>query len=337
MSFEFRPAKREAVGLLLGLVGGTGSGKTYSALRLAKGICGDDPFCVIDTEAGRAKHYADRFKFDHGDLVPPFSPERYTEAILAADKAGYKAIVVDSASHEYAGEGGILDMQEAELRRMAGTDYNKREACKLASWIQPKMAHKRYVQRLLQIRAHLILCFRAEPKVDMVKNPQTNRMEIVPKKGLTARDGWFPVSEKNMPFELTASFLLVAEHPGVPLPIKLEEQHRVLFPEGQPITEAAGQRLALWAGGGVERGPAPATTDDAPTDYVPDNVLDDLTLAINEAASVMELEAIGTQIRGLSPDKQDILRGPYRARLTQLKPRRRASAPEPERVPGMEG
>jgi hypothetical protein len=64
MSFSFRPAVRESVSLLIGLSGGTGSGKTYSAMRLAHGIAGDQPFAVIDTEAGRAKHYADRRRLD---------------------------------------------------------------------------------------------------------------------------------------------------------------------------------------------------------------------------------------------------------------------------------
>src|SRR5689334_8290331 len=103
-NFSFRPAVREGVGLLIGLAGSSGSGKTYTALRLASGMAGDKPFAVIDTEAGRAKHYADQFTFHHGDLTPPFSPARYSEAIKAADEAGYPVIVVDSCSHEHAGE-----------------------------------------------------------------------------------------------------------------------------------------------------------------------------------------------------------------------------------------
>ena len=55
--------------------------KTFSAMRLATGIAQGKQFCIVDTEAGRAKHYADQFKFDHGDLTPPFSPARYAEAI----------------------------------------------------------------------------------------------------------------------------------------------------------------------------------------------------------------------------------------------------------------
>ncbi len=259
MPFIFRPAKREGVSLLIGLAGGTGSGKTYTAMRLAKGICGADPFGVIDTEAGRAKHYADQFRFDHGDLTPPFTPDAYADAIEAADKAGYKAILLDSMSHEWAGDGGILDWQDAELDRMAGDDWKKREACKMAAWIKPKGAHKRMVQRLLQVRAHLILCFRAEPKVEIAK--VDGKTVIREKQSLTGLNGWIPVTEKNLPFELTASFLLMADRPGVPLPIKLQEQHKALFPLTQPITEDSGRRLAEWAAGSAA---APSAAPAAP-------------------------------------------------------------------------
>lgn len=247
MSFQLKKAIREEVGLLIGLAAGTGGGKTFSAMRLASGICGDKPFAVIDTEARRALHYADQFNFDHGDLLPPFNPKNYAEAILAADEAGYKAIVVDSTSHEWAGEGGVLEMQEAELDRMAGDDYAKRERVKMAAWIKPKMDHKKMVQRLLQVRAHLILCFRAEEKIEMVK--ENGKMVIVPKQSLTGINGWIPVSEKNLPFELTVSFLLTADAPGMPKPIKLQEQHKSMFPPGKLLDEEAGRRIAAWAKG----------------------------------------------------------------------------------------
>ena len=252
MTFQFKPAIRESVGLIIGLAGPSGSGKTYSAMRLASGISGDKRFAVIDTEGGRAKHYADQFKFDHGDLMPPFRPQAYAEAIHAADAAGYPVIVVDSVSHLWAGEGGVLEWQEEELDRMAGDDWRKREACRMASWIKPKMQHKAFVQRLLQLRAHLILCFRAEEKIEMVKDDQ-GKTRIVPKKSTTGLDGWMPVCEKSLPYELTISFLLMPENPGVPHPIKLQAQHRSMFPPGQPIDEEAGRRVAAWAAGATEK------------------------------------------------------------------------------------
>ena len=277
MTFSFRPAARENVSLLIGLAGSSGSGKTYTAMRLASGISAGKPFAVIDTEAGRAKHYADQFKFDHGDLKPPFSPAAYAEAIAAADAAHYPVIVVDSASHEHAGEGGILDMQEAEYQRMGGTDK-----VKMTSWIKPKGEHRKMVQKLLQVRAHLILCFRAEEKIEMVRNAE-GKMEVRKKMTLTGLDGWVPICEKNLPYELTASFLLMASRPGVPLPIKLQEQHKPLFPLDQPITEESGKRLAAWASG--------TTTAKAPeseTDYI-------TTKQILELESLMEMAGIDKQ------------------------------------------
>lgn len=244
---NFRPAIRENVGLWINLISGTGGGKTFTGMRLASGICGDKPFAVIDTENRRALHYADKFRFDHAELRAPFRPEAYAEAVLAADKAGYPVIMIDSGSHAWAGDGGVLDWQEAELDRMAGDDWKKREACKMAAWIKPKMAHKQMVNKLLQVKAHIILCLRAEPKIEMVK--VDGKMVIQAKQSLTGLDGWIPICEKNLPFEATASFLLMAGAPGVPHPIKLQEQHKGLFPLDKPITEESGKRLAEWAKG----------------------------------------------------------------------------------------
>lgn len=246
-SFTFERATRAQIPLLIGLAGGTGSGKTYTAMELASGMSGGKPFAVIDTENGRARHYANEFAFDRADLGPPFRPERYEAAILAADAAGYPVIVVDSMSHVWAGDGGILDWQEDELDRMAGQDWQKREACKMAAWIKPKMEHKHMVQRLLQVRAHVVLCFRAEAKIEIVT--QDGKWKAVPKSSPVGLDGWLPICEKNLPFELTCSFLLTADQPGVPKPIKLQKQHRPFFALDAPIVRAAGEKLARWAAG----------------------------------------------------------------------------------------
>lgn len=240
--YTFRKGVREEVGLLIGLIGPSGGGKTFSAMRMAAGIVGKgNRFAVIDTEARRALHYADQFDFDHCELHPPFRPENYAEAIKAADKAGYKAIVVDSTSHVWAGEGGVLDWQEEELTRMAGDDYRKRESCKMAAWIKPKMSHKQMVQKLLQVNATLILCFRAEEKMGMEK--KGGKTVIVEK-------GWQPICEKNLPYELTVSFLLTPDKPGLPQPLKLQKQHKELFPLDKVVDEVSGRKVAEWAAGG---------------------------------------------------------------------------------------
>jgi hypothetical protein len=248
MSFTYRPAAREGVALLISIAGASGSGKTMSALRLARGLAGDQPFALLDTESGRAKHYADRFQpWHHGDLEPPFTAERFGEAIKAADQAKYPVVVVDSFSHEYAGEGGVLEQADAELDRMAGDDPKRREAVKMASWIKPKTRHKRLVSQLLQLRCHLIVCLRAEEKIEIVR--QNGKTVIRPKESPAGLDGWVPITEKSFPYEMTLSLLLTPDAPGIPKPIKLQEQHRVLLPLDQPLSEEAGQALSHWAAG----------------------------------------------------------------------------------------
>lgn len=261
MTYTFKPGVRENIGLLIGIAGGTGSGKSYSAALMAKGMAGEKPFAVLDTEARRFLHYADSFRFDHCEIRPPFRPKVFEDAILDADKSGYPVIIVDSTSMIWSGDGGVLDWQEEELDEMvkraktrndSRSEWQIRESGKMAAWIRPKIAHKHMVQRLLQVRAHVILCFRAEEKIEMKKG-KDGKIEIVPKETVSGFRGWIPVCEKNLPFELTASFLLTADAPGVPKPIKLQEQHRAMFDLSKPITEDCGKRIAEWAHGGIKR------------------------------------------------------------------------------------
>ena len=104
---------------------------------------------------------------------------------------------------------------------------------------------------------------RAEEKVDIVKGAD-GKTKIVPKeapqKGL---HGWIPICEKNLPYELTLSLLMTADQPGVPKPIKLQEQHRPFVPLDRPISEETGQALAAWAAGAGTPTMPVATRDQA--------------------------------------------------------------------------
>ena len=278
MTVKYTRADRQNLSLIIGISGATGSGKTCTALRLATGLAGGKPFAVIDTENGRAKHYAPlpgqqadpprTFLFDHAGIEAPFTPDRYADAIVAADAAGYPVIVVDSASHEHAGDGGLLDMHDAflDMKVENAKKYNDtrpehkiRDANNMAAWIKPKTEHKRMVSKLLQVHAHIILCFRAEQKVEMVKG-ENGRWTIVPKQSLIGVDGWIPVAEKSLPYELTASILLVPGAPGKPQIIKVNENHRRFFPLDKVVNEETGIALGEWARGGT----APVTASPAP-------------------------------------------------------------------------
>lgn len=252
----FRPGVRENVGLFIGLAGGTGSGKTWSGMAMAKGIVGPGKrFAVIDTENRRSLHYADYFDFDVLELSAPYNPARYEEAVQAAYDAGYKAIVVDSASHEHDGSGGYLDMQAADITERVerymkkhpdAKEYDVIDKLTPSSWIKPKMERKRMRQTMLACSSTvpIIFCFRAEEKVF---GSQGGKMVTFnPPK-------WAPICGKEMPFEMTVFFMLHRENPGMPDdPVKLEGQHKPLFPPDKILDEAAGRRIAEWAAGRVE-------------------------------------------------------------------------------------
>ncbi|MCX5616016.1 ATP-binding protein [Bombella sp. TMW 2.2559] len=272
MSFTIKPAVREKIGLLFGIAGASGSGKTFSALTLAEGIKGKDgKIAVIDTEAGRALHYAPHpgqkadpskgtFDFLHVDFQPPFEPMRYIEAIRAAEKAGATVIVIDSMSHEWDGEGGCSDMAE-EAAMSAATDRNgnfqqwKFEAMTAPSWKKPKQQHKRMMARLIQTRTHLIFCLRAQEKIKFEKviNPKTGR-----ERNEIRQMGFQPICEKSFMFELSGSMTMHPETPGQPrydLPHKLNHELRDIFPSGKCIVAEQGSRLKNWAENGTDRPP----------------------------------------------------------------------------------
>lgn len=247
MPVNFRDAVRQDSQILLGIAGPSGSGKTYSSLLVADGIrsiTGGEVF-GIDTENGRMLHYADDFKFKYADMREPFSPGRYLEFIQAAQAAGAKVIIVDSGSHMHEGPGGVLDMHEAELKRMAGDDYKKRENAKFAAWIKPKAEFNRFLNALLQIGAHVIFCFRAKDKLVLVKN-ERGKLEPV-------SAGWTPIITERMDYEMTANVILPAGAQGSPdlsIPAtKLPKHLGGIFEHGKPLTRETGRRLAQWAAG----------------------------------------------------------------------------------------
>jgi hypothetical protein len=247
VTFSFRPARREQAGLFVALAGGTNSGKTFSGLRLARGIAGPNgKIAAIDTEAGRMSHYAGDFVFDVVNMQGPFRPERFAQAAIDAEESGYSVLLIDSFSMEWVGPGGVLDWQAEEHKRMGG-----KEGAKMASWIKPKMGHKAMVYSFLQRRIPIVFALRAEEKTKV--GPDN--------KPVTS---WAPICNKAFPFELTVSFMLSASakgHIDLSLPWKMEKDHIPIFQDGEVIGESHGARLAAWASGNPE--PAPTAADRA--------------------------------------------------------------------------
>lgn len=290
-TIEFQPAIRDRVSLIIALASASGGGKTLSALKIARGLAGGDDgrLAFIDTEARRGLHYAvapnekpgpDRFAFVHHDMRPPFTPEAYADAIQAADRAGYDVICVDSCTHEWEGEGGLQEIHDelvaAAVQRARSThqsnwgEFDEARAADRASvgaWKEPKARHKRFISRLLQCRAHLILCLRADEKIRMetVEEERNGRKYkktvIIQPKDMPLNERWVPICEKRFMYEMTLSLVLTPQNPGVPIPIKLQAQHRDAVPLDRFLSEDTGRALAEWARGGqveAHREPAPS-------------------------------------------------------------------------------
>lgn len=295
--FTFSPARRERVGLAIALAGSSGSGKTKSALEIATGLAGPDGrIAVIDTEGRRALHYASHYKFDHLDFQPPYSPERFTQAIVAAQSAGADVVIVDSASDEYEGEGGLQDIHDAEAIRMATYDGKvqewKVEAMNAPAWKAPKLRHKAsLIRRIRSFPGFVIFCLRAEEKVrfEKVKDERTGR-----EKTAIVQAGWIPICEKRFMYDMTLSLTLAPESKGKPrfdLTHKITDDHVPFFPEGQFIGRRAGELLRLWATGAEipadmlpKRPAATPSANKAAARPTPEQIADALITAANKAA-----------------------------------------------------
>lgn len=243
-NFISRPAVREKTPILVGLVGPSGSGKTFSALRLAAGfqrVSGGKTY-VIDTEARRSLHYAEKFQFEHVPFGAPFSPLDYLDAISFCVEQGATTIIVDSMSHEHEGPGGVLEMHAEEHNRLGG-----REGTKLLAWNKPKSARRRLINSILQMNANFIFCFRAKEKLKIERGKEPEKF------------GFMPIGADEWVYEMTLKCLLLPGANGIPTwqsdffgekaMIKLPEQFRATFAANPQLTEDVGQQLAAWAAG----------------------------------------------------------------------------------------
>lgn len=189
---QLRQSRRQQVKLRLGLSGASGFGKTKSALLLAYGMTQDwSKIAVIDTENSSASLYSDLGNYNVLDLQTPYSPERYIQAIELCEKSGIEVIIVDSASHEWNGTGGCLEIHE----KLGG---------RFQDWSQVTPRHQAFINKILQSNCHIITTTRR--KIDYSLDVGSNGKTQVVKHGTkeVTREGW--------EYELTINFELINEN-----------------------------------------------------------------------------------------------------------------------------
>lgn len=177
---KFEKAMRKQAKLRLALTGPSGSGKTFGALTIAKGLGGTT--AVIDTEKGSASLYSDRFNFDVLELDPPFTPERFIEAIGAAQDAGYDNLIVDSLTHEWNGTGGCLEMLDSLAKAKFGGNT-------WSAWSVITPRHNKFLDAILRSDVNIIATMRS--KTETAQVDKGNGKKRVDKLGMKSeqRDG----------------------------------------------------------------------------------------------------------------------------------------------------
>lgn len=228
---KFEKAVRMKAKLRLALTGPSGSGKTYGALTVAKGIGGK--IAVIDTEKGSASLYAHLAEFDVLELDPPYSPERFIEAVKAAEGAGYDILIIDSITHEWNGVGGCLELVD----QIANAKYKGNS---WSAWNEVTPRHRAFLDGLMRSPLHVIATMRS--KTETAQTEVNGRKKVV-KLGMKAeqRDG--------AEYEFTTVLDIVHEGHYA---LASKDRTGLFAGDPQPITEDTGRRLLDWLESGED-------------------------------------------------------------------------------------
>lgn len=243
-----RKATKQKAKLRIGLAGPSGSGKTYSALLMASGMTSWDKIALIDTENGSGDLYASLGEYNVLPIKAPFTPEKYRQAITTCEQAGMEVIIIDSVTHEWDGEGGLLEIHG----KMPGNSF--------ANWAKITPRHNAFIQSILKSPCHIITTVRTKQGYDMSQN---NGKTTVTKVGLKE------VQREGFEYELTVNLNIDVAHAA-----SSSKDRTGLFVERVPfqISKETGKELMKWCKDGVdpivEEEPKPvvkATTPDGKT------------------------------------------------------------------------
>ena len=234
---EIRRAERKKAKLRLGIAAPSGAGKTYGALLMAFGMGGK--VGLIDTEHGSGDLYAGLGEYDIIAIDAPYTVKKYQQAIQAFEEAGYATIIIDSLTHAWAGDGGLLDKQGKLADRGANS---------FAAWRTITPEHNALVDAMLKSPCHIIATMRAKQDYVLETNDKGRQQ---PKKV-----GMAPVQREGMEYEFTVMLDVDMGH------IASASKDRTSLFDGQmfKITPDTGKTLMQWLDAGVDV-PAPAKPD----------------------------------------------------------------------------
>ena len=222
---QLRKSSKKQAKIKLALQGCAGSGKTYSALLLAYGLCGDwTKIAVIDSENNSADLYAHLGQYIVLPLEGKYDPETYIDAIKVCEKAGMEVIIIDSMSQCW---DNLLEYH-ACLPGNSFTNWQK---------VTPRMTS--LIQMILGVNCHVISTMRC--KQDYVLS-EKNGKTVPEKVGLKA------VMRDGIDYEYTIVFDINMKHQA------LASKDRTNLFTGKSefiITPTTGQLILDWCNDGV--------------------------------------------------------------------------------------
>lgn len=230
MSFQIKKATRQKQKIKILLGGVSGSGKTMSALKLARGMVDSwGKICVIDTENESAALYSHLGGFSIIPFYAPYSPERYIEALGVAQDQGFEVIIIDSITHEWDGRGGILDIMDLMK------DKNS-----FAKWKKLTPRHNAFVDAVISAKTHIIATTRV--KSDYVLSDK-NGKQVPEKVGMKS------ITRDGVEYEFTLALDLDLRHLATS-----SKDRTSLFADIDPfvINEATGEAIIDWCNQGTE-------------------------------------------------------------------------------------
>lgn len=228
----FRKAERKQTKLKIGISAPSGAGKTYSALLIAYGISGDwDKVAVLDTENGSAEMYSSLGEYSVCPIEPPFTVDKYVKGIQEAVEEGFSVLIIDSLSHAWNGDGGLLEKHDKATKA-------SRSGNSFTSWRDITPEYQRLIDAILQAPIDVIVTTRA--KSDYVETDNNG------KKGYK-KVGLAPIFREGLDYELTVFFELSQDH------IATTTKDRTELFDGQNFIpdKSTGEKLNAWRNGGV--------------------------------------------------------------------------------------
>lgn len=286
---QLKQSQRQQVKLRLGLSGASGFGKTKSALLLGYGMTQDwSKIAVIDTENSSASLYSDLGNYNVLDLQAPYSPERYIQAIELCEKSGIEVIIIDSASHEWNGTGGCLEIHE----KLGG---------RFQDWANVTPRHQSFINKILHSTCHIITTTRRKMdySLDIGSNGKTQ----------VVKHGTKEITRDGFEYELTINFELINENHLA----KASKDRTGLFmnkPEFV-ITSATGQLILEWCNSGaIIKQANNQTTFTGDSRFSKEEILNKISIS----NTIAELLAIYRQY----PEYQEELKNEYEIRKSFL-------------------